>query len=281
MMCALRSVTAQLESSSVRRTTPCGDGELVWREWRHATSDACLVLLHGGYGSWLHWVRNIEYLAERFNVLAVDLPGLGESSLPAEPFTPEHLGAIVTDGLSSLLNGRDCHLTGFSFGGLIAGQVAKTLGERVSTLNLVGASGLGLVRQPVPLIARTKEMSEAERSAAHAHNVRALMLFAEANVDELALQIHAFNNDRARLRSRRISMGSSLRDALPSVSAPVHGIWGAHDAVASPHLPLYEELLKRLKPGTTFSVLPGAGHWVQYEVADAFNRCLSDLLEAA
>ena len=28
------------------------------------------------------------------------------------------------------------------------------------------------------------------------------------------------------------------------------------------------------KPGASFDVIPGAGHWVQYEAPDAFNRLL-------
>ena len=58
--------------------------------------------MHGGFGSWLHWVRNIEPLARRYRVLAVDLPGLGDSALPEEPVSPGALGAPVARGLERL-----------------------------------------------------------------------------------------------------------------------------------------------------------------------------------
>jgi 2-hydroxy-6-oxonona-2,4-dienedioate hydrolase len=29
-----------------------------------------------------------------------------------------------------------------------------------------------------------------------------------------------------------------------------------------------------LKPGASFDVIPGAGHWVQYEAAEPFNALL-------
>ena len=45
-----------------RIETPCGDGMMVWRRWG---SGPPLVLLHGGYGSWMHWVRNVLPLARR------------------------------------------------------------------------------------------------------------------------------------------------------------------------------------------------------------------------
>ena len=58
-----------------RIETPCGDGSMVWRVWG---SGPPLVLFHGGYGSWMHWIRNVLVLAREFTVIAPDLPGLGE-----------------------------------------------------------------------------------------------------------------------------------------------------------------------------------------------------------
>ena len=42
---------------ATRHTTTSGAGEVVWRMWGAGTP---LVLLHGGTGSWMHWVRNVE-----------------------------------------------------------------------------------------------------------------------------------------------------------------------------------------------------------------------------
>jgi pimeloyl-ACP methyl ester carboxylesterase len=39
-----------------------------------------LVLVHGGHGSWLHWVRNIEALSAKRTLWIPDLPGYGDSS---------------------------------------------------------------------------------------------------------------------------------------------------------------------------------------------------------
>ena len=52
-----------------------GDGTMVWRRWgpTHPTSANSLVLLHGGSGSWRHWIRNIEALAVDRAVWASEL----------------------------------------------------------------------------------------------------------------------------------------------------------------------------------------------------------------
>ncbi|HEX4114045.1 MAG TPA: hypothetical protein VH020_16050, partial [Stellaceae bacterium] len=47
---------AALDRVARHRETPCGDGTMVWREWGEGVP---VVLLHGGYGSWQHWLRNI------------------------------------------------------------------------------------------------------------------------------------------------------------------------------------------------------------------------------
>ena len=55
-------------------------GDVVWHVWgqEHAGNTTPLVLLHGGSGSWTHWVRNVQHLAQTRSVWALDLPGCGE-----------------------------------------------------------------------------------------------------------------------------------------------------------------------------------------------------------
>ena len=69
------ALLARLDGAATRHQTPTGAGNMVWRSWG---SGPVLVLLHGGSGSWRHWVRNIEYFARDRRVLAPDLPGLGD-----------------------------------------------------------------------------------------------------------------------------------------------------------------------------------------------------------
>ena len=265
-----------LGRSARQHTTPCGSGHVVWREWGDGPS---LVLLHGGFGSWLHWVRNIQALSTRFRVLAVDMPGLGDSAMPTEAASPDSIATPIADGLVSLLpDGASCDLVGFSFGGLIAGQVAKRLGSRSRSLTLVGASGLGLPYRYIELIPRTQDMEPGALRDAQEFNLRALMLFDPERVDELALAVQAHNDVRARVRSGRISFGESLREALPELCGELNAIWGEHDVTATPGLSGERELLAELHPGLDFRVVPGAGHWVQYEASDAFNNVLLELL---
>src|ERR1051325_7613012 len=71
-----------IAAEAERFATPCGDGTMAWRSWGQG---APLVLLHGGYGSWMHWIRNVPPLSRQFRVIAPDLPGLRQAATARRP----------------------------------------------------------------------------------------------------------------------------------------------------------------------------------------------------
>jgi pimeloyl-ACP methyl ester carboxylesterase len=267
-----------IAAEAERFETPCGEGSMVWRSWGQG---APLVLLHGGYGSWMHWVRNVLPLSREFRVIAPDLPGLGESATPPEPWTADGLAAIVVTGLREIVPGDDeLRLAGFSFGGVIGGSVAAQLGDRLRHFVVVGSNGLGLERSPTPLKRVPPDADTAEEFATHRYNLNQLMIADPDKIDELALYLQKTNHARARMRSRRFSRSGALIEALPNVKGRLDGIWGERDATAYPHVEERKRLLQSIQPGARFAVVPGAGHWVQFEAADRFNPQLAEFVRA-
>jgi len=265
-----------IAAEAERTETPCGDGAIVWRSWGHGPP---LVLLHGGYGSWTHWVRNVLPLSRQFRVIAPDLPGLGESATPPEPWTAEGLAAIIVTGIEAVVRrGDELRLAGFSFGGVIGGNVAAQLGDRLRDFVVVGSNGLGLERSPTPLKRVPPDAGVEEEFAIHRYNLNQLMIADPAKIDELALYLQKINHARARMRSRRFSRSDALAQALPKVRGRLDGIWGERDATGYPHLDERARILRSVQPAARFAVVPGAGHWVQFEAADRFNALLADFL---
>ena len=265
---------AGIAAEADRIETPCGDGAMVWRCWGGGPP---LVLLHGGYGSWMHWVRNVLPLSRQFRVIAPDLPGLGESATPPEPWTAEGLASIIVAGLDIVLpRGAALHLAGFSFGGVIGGKFAAQLGDRVRGFTVVGSNGLGLERSPTPLKRVPPDADETEEFATHRYNLNQLMIADPDKIDELALYLQKTNHARARMRSRRFSRSGALVEALPRITARLDGIWGERDATAYPHVDDRARILRSFQPQARFAVVPGAGHWVQYEAADRFNQLMAE-----
>jgi pimeloyl-ACP methyl ester carboxylesterase len=241
------------------------------------------VLLHGGHGSWTHWIRNIEPLAARYRVIAADLPGLGDSATPPLPHSPDTLSDIVLAGLRSVLaEGERPDIVGFSFGGMIGGHVAVKLGAGVNSLTLVGSGGLGLPARGKLDMRGWRDLADpAAREAVHRHNLAVLMMADPRNIDELAVHVQTTNTMRGRINSRRLSWMGTLPGVLPLLAAPLRGIWGANDFAARGRLEMFAERLSTMQPGATFTAIPDAGHWVQFEAAPAFNAVLLRLLEAA
>jgi len=268
-----------LARDAVTIGTPCGDGDMVWRCWGDGPA---VVLLHGGYGSWTHWLRNIGPLKERYRVIAADLPGLGQSAMPPVPYTPQSIAEIVDRGLDTVLAARErFHLVGFSFGALIGSYVARSRAEQPRSFTLVGAASMGLRRGPMEELRPMRHrMSADDLAELQRTNLAILMIADAARIDDLAIHLQTENVARARVRSRPFAPTDLLRRVLPEIAAPLGGIWGEYDATAYPYVDERRELLQTIRPGTPFDVIAGAGHWVQYEAPHAFNRVLLDRLQA-
>jgi pimeloyl-ACP methyl ester carboxylesterase len=261
-----------------RTTTPCGDGDLVWHAWGR-DADAPLVLLHGGSGSWTHWIRNVEALAATGrHVLVPDLPGFGDSARPADGQDADAVAPAIARGLVDLGCAAPVDVVGFSFGGLCGALMAAAQPERVRRLVLVGAPGLGLRSRRLPLTSWREQPTEEGRRAAHRSNLATLMIADPANIDALAVDLQAANVPRDRMHRRKLALTDILLQTLPALQCPVDAIYGAQDA-------LYVDSLDRLQPSLErapyfgrLELVPDAGHWVQYEAAEAFRASLAGIL---
>lgn len=270
-------VLDRMEARARRLTTERDGRRMVWRLWGAGPP---LVLLHGGYGSWRHWIRTIPALEAQRTLLVADLPGLGDSDDASEPATPESIAHAVLHGLDAILapdEPRD--VVGFSFGALIGGHIAALPGSGLCSLTLVGAGALGVPRADIRLEREAPGMTGAARDAVHRSNLARLMIADPARIDDLAVLIQRENVRRARVKSRRFATGDSLARALRA-GAPrrLAAVWGERDAVVGAHLDARLAWFRDARPDARLRVVPEAGHWVAYEAAGAFNAVLLDLL---
>jgi pimeloyl-ACP methyl ester carboxylesterase len=260
-----------LAAAATIAETPCGSGNMIWRVWGRG---APLVLLHGGSGSWRHWARNIGPLGQGRMVIAPDLPGLGDSAMPEGVSTPEGVAEILARGLDGILpKGSRYDLAGFSFGALCAGHLAALDQDRVKSLTIIGAGALGFQRSPTQLV-KVRALSGEERMAAHRHNLAELMFADASKIDDVALAIQEASTRGARFKSRGFASTDSLKQALLCGRGQLNAIYGEWDAIVRPNVQWRLDLVHGLRPGARAHAIPGAGHWVAYEAAEAFNATL-------
>ena len=263
-----------------------GSGTMVWQVWQPTPGQPAddylpVVLLHGGSGSWTHWLRNIDALvASGRSVYAADLPGFGDSAAPARGTDADALTEPVEHGLQQLLGSAACDLVAFSFGGMVAGFIAAQFPARAHRLVLVGAPGLGVAsRNTLTLTAWRHLKSATEREAVHRSNLAALMLHRLDAITPLALRLHTDNTLRDRMKGRRLAYSEVLAQALVNVRCPVHAIYGFEDAL---YRQRQDALLQALHAAPHFEGLhwiADAGHWVQFERPEAFNAVLLAVLD--
>lgn len=260
-----------------RLSTFAGSTQVVWRSLGATSGDTRmpLVLLHGGHGSWQHWVRNVAQLSDHYGVWVPDLPGYGESDTPPEP-TMQSLVNTLRAALDQLLGaGTPVRLAGFSFGGLVAAHIAAQR-PHISHLGLVGPAGHGSARRPKGALQDWREAARgnddlALRQCMH-HNLLMHMLENATAVDEQALSLHTAACLNSRFHSKKISLSGGLFDALAiaqrvNPTMALSAIWGEHDVTCTPLSVLRAMQMAGIALQRE-QIVPQAGHWVQYEAAD-------------
>lgn len=257
---------------ATRVETACGDGKMVWRIWGEGPP---VVLLHGGSGGWVHWVRNIAPLVDAGRqVLAPDLPGCGDSDRPPFGEDGDVLPPWIEAGVTALGIGS-FDLVGFSFGAMVAGFYAAEYPQRVNRLVLVGAPALS--EKPGPKI-KLKEWLRLpdgpQREAAFRHNLRLLMLARDESIDDLSLTLYVESLRQDRLTKRRIARTDILLRTMPQIVCPLWGVWGAQDVLYQGRFDVGERGLRQARDCRGVALIPAAGHWAQFEQADAFNALL-------
>jgi pimeloyl-ACP methyl ester carboxylesterase len=264
-----RDTLARLDARAKHRSIAFAHGRAM--RWRIFGDGDPIFLIHGGHGSWLHWVRNIEPLAASHTVFVVDLPGFGDSDdLPHGAGMHEMVEA-VSAAIDALAGSGSIGLAGFSFGGAVSARIAVKRGN--VRLALVGAAGSGTAqRQATPLI-RWRALHADKQESALVHKLVAHMLHDATNADALAVESYIRSIKATRYRSRGAIRRVTLEEVLAPYTEAVLFLWGEHDVTATP-----EEARARLADDTLgryVKLVPGGGHWVMFECAQRVNEELA------
>ncbi len=259
--------------------TPCGEGDLVWHRWGKGRP---LVLVHGGSGSWTHWIKQVVGLKDQFEIFAVDIAGLGKSDMPPVPQIPATAGTVLALGIKALIpKERRAHVVAFSFGAHVSTHAMVHLQDHVADFTLTGAAALGLPQGPGKEMPRELEgMSEEERLEVHRGLLEILMFKEPSRIDDLAIYLQSENIRQARFRSRPFARIPEIAQFLPEVQVPVKAVWGAEDQTAWPSVEARYDAIRQGHPELVTRTVPDAGHWVMYEQPAAYNQALIEVLEA-
>ncbi|MER7681606.1 alpha/beta hydrolase [Streptomyces sp. NPDC096934] len=249
-----------------------------------------IVLLHGsgpGATGWSNFRPNIEALSAGHRVLAVDMPGWGESDTQTAETGRDHTATLI-DFLDEVGVDRAA-LVGNSMGGMTAISAAVQHPDRVSHLVTMGAPcpGPNLFSAGNGPSEGLKVLIEAyqEPTAENMKRLVRIMCFDPAMAtDELAgLRSQAAAAHPEHLRSFLEGGTSSaaaffaLAGQLGSITAPTMAIHGRDDRVVH-----FENSLRltTVVPDSRLVLLNRCGHWAQIEHAAEFNRLVGSFVSA-
>jgi non-heme chloroperoxidase len=248
-----------------------------------AGAGPAVLLIHGWLGNRTVWERQVAALRDRFTVVTVDLRGHGESSPPRAGYTIAGMAADM-EQLVRALGVPRIALVGWSMGGLIAQELARRLGDRVTALVLVctTAGGLTDAKNPhadLPLV----EQMRAAVAADFRGFVRTFVptLFKAGSesplVPWLVGQCQRTPPHVAEICLESV-IATDFRDKLSAVKAPTLVMHGRHDATFK--LAMGEELKKGI-PGAQLVVFEDSGHSPNLEEPERFNEVLGEFLASA
>jgi 2-hydroxy-6-oxonona-2,4-dienedioate hydrolase len=266
-----------LDASAIRHAIAFNGGHIAVREWG---SGAPVVLLHGGSGSWKHWVKNILALVDSGRrVLVPDMPGFGESTAPLIGQDADVIPEPLEWALDQIIPNQPYDLVAFSFGSMVAAQMVVRNPERISKLVLSGSPALGINElRPFKLKPWNDLPEGPARDAIHRHNLGVLMLSSIDAVDDLALTIHRNNLNADRMKRRRLAYTDFLLQLLKQIYCPVFGIWGALDVLYRDNHVAVQKALEQAPGFQNLQFIERAGHWAQYECPEQFNTVLLNAL---
>lgn len=118
----------------------------VWSPKNQATDQPSLVLIHGfGPTATWQWRQQVQFLAPHFNLYVPDLIFFGESTTRSKERN-EQFQAVSIAKLLEKLGVKRCHVAGTSYGGIVAYNLAKMLGEEKIEKVVIASSGVNMTK---------------------------------------------------------------------------------------------------------------------------------------
>lgn len=247
-----------------------------------------IVLVHGLAGNWQNWLENLPRLSRERRVLALDLPGFGESEEPADKISIGGYGRTVNEFAERLELG-EVVLVGNSMGGFVTAETAIQFPERVERLVLISAAGIttsNLRRTPVRVWGRVAMLAGArgvaEKRMAIVHPRLRHLVFAPITrhpsliAPEMLWELSMGAGRSGFGPALEAILDYDFRDRIGDIRAPTLVIWGGSDMV----MPVEDgEEYERQIPNARRVVLDDTGHVSMIERPRTVNRALIEFIQ--
>ncbi len=246
-----------------------------------------VVLIHGLAGCWQNWLENIPALGEDFNVIAIDLPGFGESAMPAGGAIsiPGYARTVV--GVLNTLGVERASLVGNSMGGQTAVQTALDHPTRVHRTILVSPAGYSTCATPPALgysagLGGTLLANAASwrrflitRPRLRAVALGGVVAHPELLSPEICFELMGADRKVGFAAAAHAILDHDFRTHLGEVASPTLVVWGRNDRLVT-----YRDAARIADriPNAEKLVLRDTGHCAMVERPVWFNKTAREFL---
>ncbi len=251
------------------------------------TSQTPVVFIHGFMDSVRSWQQNVDALASKRRVLALDMPGFGSSTRVRQPvYSLKRMSKVLNEFLEQQGIVR-ANLIGHSMGGALAAQFTYDFPEKVDQLILEsaaiyfpipkslaapdwippviarGALGLAMMSARAVEVSLRSVYGSPNRVADEAIRLRERALRVQGTTEAL---VAMFGSPRE----------SDLPGAVSKIEQPTLLIWGARDHL----VPLADaRRLRRELPNARLAIYYQAGHLPHEEFPNQVNELMNQFLD--
>lgn len=240
-----------------------------------------LLFIHGFCEDSTMWEGFSQPFIGEYEVILVDLPGFGQSTMPSEAFTIKGVADQLADWMNSLKI-RNAIVIGHSLGGYVALELAKHHPELLS--------GLGLFHSTA--FADPPEKQETRNKVIEFVKQNGVQVFADSFVPELFYSKNrnrlTAEIDQAVMTARQTSLDTLIgytkamrdrrgrTDVLKSFNKPILFIAGDQDT--SVPIDKSEAQIPMIKNGTT-RILRDTGHMGMFEAKEESVHLINRFLK--
>ena len=234
------------------------------------------VLLLHGWGANLTLFNGIaDIISKKYTVVAVDLPGFGNSEEPKSPWTVSDYVNFTIE-FTKFLGIKKVILLGHSFGGriIIKMMSKENLPFSVSKIILTGSAGIKPKKT-----AKQKAKILAYKMAKGVLNSAPIKKAFPDALDNLRKKNGSsdYNNATPVMRATLVSVvNEDLTALLSNITPPTLLIWGVNDTAT----PISDGILmEKLIKGSGLVKIENAGHYAFLEQPYIFGKVIASFLE--
>lgn len=235
--------------------------------------DTTIILVHGWANVRSIWDDQVSHFSEKYQVIAVDLPGFGESGNNRREWTIQAYGEDISTIIQQL-NLKNVVLVGFSIGGPIVIETSIIVPDHIIGLVLVDALQEVEVNIPPPMV---QYIDSVMMDLINNPTKEKLVAggFFKNNVDSAYQRIISFLEGASHIGWRESLAGNikwqneNCTNSIKAAKAPII-------AINSDQQPTDVKTFRKYAPTFKAKIVKDVGHLIMWDNTQEFNRLLEE-----